>query len=89
MSDKNNLPNPHDCQQFQEQLPELLGSGVSLEDHPHLKNCELCRALLRDLQAIADAARQLMEVDQPKDDLWERIESAIQAEKADGGPTGE
>ncbi|HEX7728981.1 MAG TPA: hypothetical protein VF392_08090 [Terracidiphilus sp.] len=89
MSEKFNQPNPQECEKFQEQLPELLGAGAPIEDNPHLKTCELCRALLRDLQAIADAARQLMEVDQPKDDLWERIESAIQAEKADGGPAGE
>jgi hypothetical protein len=81
MSEKDNLTNPHDCQQFQEQLPELIGSGASLDDHPHLKNCARCRALLSDLQAIADAARQLLPIEQPKDDLWDRIESAIKAEE--------
>jgi hypothetical protein len=68
------------CEAFQAQLPELVGSGHNLADHPHLKNCELCRALLADLETIAEAARQLFPIQEPPDALWEQIESKIKKE---------
>jgi hypothetical protein len=45
--------------------------------HPHLKDCADCRALLAELQTIADAARQLFPSVEPPDELWRNIESAI------------
>jgi hypothetical protein len=75
--DRNNLS----CQEFQEQLADLIGSGEVVGDHPHLQSCQNCRALLADLQTIADAARQLLPIEQPKEDLWERIELAIKKEE--------
>jgi len=68
------------CQEFQEQMAELIGSGENLNNHLHLRTCATCRALLADLQTIADAARQLFPVDPPDEDLWQRIELAIQKE---------
>lgn len=69
------------CAEFQGQLADLIGSGEDVADHPHLKTCETCKALLSDLQTIADAARQLLPVDTPKEDLWDRIELAIKADE--------
>jgi hypothetical protein len=37
---------------------------------------------LADLDAIAQAARQLFPVEEPPDDLWKEIESAIVREEA-------
>jgi len=74
-------PNSLSCQDFQDQLPELVGSGKDVANHPHLRSCPLCRALLDDLETIAEAARQLLPIQQPKEDLWERIESAIKEEE--------
>ncbi len=68
------------CQEFQELMPELIASGEDASKHPHAQNCELCSALLADLQAIAQAARDLFEVD-PPDDLLGRIQSAIREEE--------
>jgi hypothetical protein len=83
--------NKMSCEAFQAQLPELIGSGENVNAHPHLENCELCLALLADLETIAEAARQLFPIEEPPDDLWEHIESAIKNEKAtqdeDGPPT--
>jgi predicted anti-sigma-YlaC factor YlaD len=73
------------CAEFQAQLPELIGSGEKIADHPHLQSCKLCRALLADLDAIAQAARQLFPVEDPPDTLWEHIESAIVKEEATPG----
>ena len=39
-------PSNMSCEEFQAQLPELIGSGEDASAHPHLKNCDLCRALL-------------------------------------------
>jgi hypothetical protein len=77
--DRNNLS----CAEFQAQLPELIGRGEDVSSHPHLQNCELCGALLADLETIAEAARQLFPIEEPPEELWEQIESAIQEE--DGG----
>ena len=74
--DRDNLS----CHQFQTQLADLIGSGEDVSSHPHLLTCDNCRALLADLQTIADAAKQLLLVDPPKEDLWERIELAIKRE---------
>ena len=73
------------CAEFQSQLPELIGSGEDMKSHPHIESCELCRALLADLETIAEAARQLFPSVEPPDDLWKQIESRIQG---DGGPGG-
>lgn len=69
------------CSEFQALLPELIGSGEDLSSHPHLMNCELCRALLSDLQVIAEAARQLLPIEEPPERVWKQIESAIRNEE--------
>jgi predicted anti-sigma-YlaC factor YlaD len=73
-------PKSMSCHEFQDQLSELVGSGADVSSHPHLQNCELCRALLNDLETIAEAARQLFPILQPEEGLWDRIESAIKKE---------
>ena len=65
------------CAEFQDHMAELIGSGEDLTAHPHLKDCADCRALLAELNAIADAARQLFPSVEPPDEVWEHIESAI------------
>jgi hypothetical protein len=65
------------CAEFQDQMAELIGSGEDLTTHPHLKDCKNCRALLADLQTIADTARRLLPSVEPPDAVWEHIESAI------------
>jgi predicted anti-sigma-YlaC factor YlaD len=70
------------CAEFQAQLPELIGSGTRIAEHEHLRTCDNCRALLADLETIAEAARQLFPVVEPPDDLWEQIETAMRNEGA-------
>jgi predicted anti-sigma-YlaC factor YlaD len=79
-------PKSMSCQEFQEQMSDLIGSGADLQDHPHLQNCDLCRALLNDLETIAEAARQLFPIQQPEEGLWDRIESAIKQEDGSASP---
>jgi hypothetical protein len=74
--DRNNMT----CEEFQAQMAEMIGTGEDASMHPHVQSCELCRALLRDLETIAEAARQLFPVEDPPDTLWEKLESAIKQE---------
>jgi hypothetical protein len=74
------------CLEFQARLPELIGSGENLAADPHLLHCPLCRALLSDLETIAEAARELFPVVEPPDDLWEQIEIALWSEGAPREP---
>ncbi len=73
--------NKLDCAAFQAQLPDLIGTGADIAEHPHILSCELCSALLADLETIAEAARMLFPTVEPPDDLWEEIESAINSEQ--------
>lgn len=76
------------CSDFQGRLPELISSGEDAASHPHVQHCELCRALLADLETIAEAARELLRSAEPSDEVWEHIESAIKRDKGDGGEPG-
>ncbi len=69
------------CEDFQEQLPELIGSGADASSHPHVQTCELCRAFIAELEAIAAAARELFPIEDPSERVWEQIQSAIQEEE--------
>lgn len=78
------------CQQFQSRLPELIGSYKDLASDPHLQQCPSCRALLSDLESIAEAARELFPTVEPPEDLWNQIESALWSEggssESEGAP---
>jgi predicted anti-sigma-YlaC factor YlaD len=78
--DRNHLS----CAAFQEQLADLIGSGQDISLHPHIQTCDQCRALLADLETIAEAARQLFPAVEPPEELWEHIESAIKDEESSG-----
>jgi hypothetical protein len=78
----NHDPKSMSCHEFQDQLAELIGSGANVDNHPHLQTCELCRALLNDLETIAKAARDLLNVPEPQDDLWIRIDEQIKKEES-------
>jgi hypothetical protein len=78
-------PRKLNCAAFQDQLPDLIGSGENIAAHPHLRSCALCRALVNDLVTIAQAARQLFPIAEPPDKLWRQIESAIKKEKGSSG----
>ena len=51
------------CEEFQEQIPELLALSSDLaldpEDHPHARACPDCRQLMREYATIAGAAKLL------------------------------
>jgi hypothetical protein len=70
------------CIEFQAQLPDLIASGEDISDQSHFQSCENCRAVMADLETIAEAARQLFPIAEPPDDLWEQIELGMRDKKA-------
>ena len=69
----------NECADFQAMLPVRIGAGEDLQDDPHMLTCERCRALIGELEYIAEAARLLMSIEaEPPDDLWLHIEQAIE-----------
>ncbi len=76
------------CAEFQEQLPDLFASGNNgFPDDPvlvaHLKSCDNCSALVRDLQYIADQASLLLQPTlEPSDNVWKRIQEGIDSDRA-------
>jgi hypothetical protein len=45
------------CEEFQNQLAELLASGADIANDPHAKTCEGCCGFIRDLYRIAENSR--------------------------------
>jgi len=97
MSDPAALNNPEEnfdnmsVADFEERLPDLVQSGQGkMTEDPRFttffeKNPD-CAALVRDLEAIAEAARGLFEPaedEEPSDDLWSKI-----VKELPGGPSG-
>jgi hypothetical protein len=78
------------CADFQDQLPDLFAAGGNgVPEDPdlkeHLRTCENCSALVRDLQYIADQASLLLQpTHDPSDNVWKRIQAEIDSERDDG-----
>jgi hypothetical protein len=68
------------CEEFGARMNELIASGGDIFAHPHVQGCELHRALLADLEAIAEAARGLFPEVEPPPDLWKKIERELEME---------
>jgi hypothetical protein len=68
------------CAEFHGQLPFLMDSGRSVEDEPHLRTCENCRLLVRDLRYIADQAKLLLPMHDPSPRVWNNIQETLQKE---------
>jgi len=75
------------CADFQERLPELFETHADLSADEHLKTCENCAALVRDLEYIAQQAKLLLPIHDPSPGVWENIRTAIRNEQGSkGGP---
>jgi len=65
------------CEEFSARMPQLIASGRDIFAHPHVKKCRTHRALLAELDAIAQAAQQLFPEVDPSDRVWEKIKDGI------------
>jgi hypothetical protein len=72
-----------ECAEFQALMPKRIGAGEDLQTYSHMLTCERCRALVRDLEYIAEVARQLIPIEEePRDELWAQIQLAIERGEA-------
>jgi hypothetical protein len=72
-----------ECAEFQASMPRRIAAGEDLQTDPHMLTCERCRSLVRELEYIAEFARQLMPVEEePRDELWANIQLAIERGEA-------
>jgi hypothetical protein len=74
------------CAEFQDNLPDLFEAHADLNAQEHLKTCENCAALVRDLEYIASQAKLLLPMHDPSPAVWDHIQQAIR--KAPGEPEG-
>lgn len=65
------------CAEFQDALPELFESHADVNAQEHLRSCENCTALVRDLEYIASQAKLLLPMHDPSPAVWEHIRQAI------------
>jgi hypothetical protein len=68
------------CEEFTARMPQLIASGRDVFAHPHVKKCRTHRALLEELDAIAQVAQQLFPDVDPSDRVWEKIKDEIAPE---------
>jgi hypothetical protein len=70
------------CAEFERVLPELEGRHdlEAIERDEHLRSCPACLALLTELKAISEQARQLQSSEQPSPRVWNSIEIALRLE---------
>ncbi|MBV9670872.1 MAG: hypothetical protein JOZ43_07965 [Acidobacteriales bacterium] len=68
------------CAEFQEELPQLMESGADLSNHPHLRECHTCNDLVRDLQYIAEQAKLLLPLHDPRPEVWNNIKGTLTRE---------
>jgi hypothetical protein len=68
------------CQQFQEILPYMIESGGSKSEEEHLRTCQSCAELVRDLRYIAEQAKLLLPMREPSPQVWNNIEQSLQRE---------
>ena len=75
-----------ECAEFQALMPKRIGAGEDLQTYPHMLTCERCRALVRDLEYIAEAARKCFsgqEEPEPRDELWDRLQAQLAIERGE------
>src|SRR5215510_1512709 len=68
------------CSQFQEVLPHIIESGGNVEEEAHLKSCQGCSELVRDLKYIAEQARLLLPMRDPNPRVWSNIQQSLERE---------
>ena len=67
-----------DCGVFQERMPQLFEAEADFSKEEHLKTCENCAELVRDLNYIAQQAKLLLPIHDPSPAVWENIKSSLQ-----------
>jgi hypothetical protein len=56
----------------------MMGDHIDPSQDPHLKGCDNCSSLVRDLMYIAQQAKLLLPLHDPSPEVWNKIEAGIQ-----------
>ena len=76
------------CAEFQASIPDLFEAHADFGVQEHIRTCENCAALVRDLEYIAAQARLLLPIHDPSPAVWDNIQQAIRKEpQADTPPS--
>lgn len=73
------------CAEFQSKLADLFESGADLSKQEHLRSCEQCSALVRDLEYIAQQAKLLLPIHDPSPAVWDNIQTNLAGQKNGSG----
>jgi ribosomal protein S15P/S13E len=68
------------CADVQRNQPDIMDGSGDPELQAHLKSCASCSELVSDLGLIANAARQLSNVEEPPARVWVNIANQLRAE---------
>jgi hypothetical protein len=76
---------------FEHYLPEIFANGdgrVSTDPRlqTFLKNNPDCAALVRDLETIAETAKNLFAPTEPSDNVWSNIQTKLKQQPVDDAP---
>lgn len=78
------MDNTMTCTEFQDKLPELFEEHADFGAQEHLRTCENCAALVRDLEYIASQAKLLLPIHDPSPAVWDNIQQAIRHDRQSG-----
>src|SRR5215475_7511456 len=73
-------PKKMTCAEFQEVLPYIFESGGHSSEMEHLKGCQICSDLVKDLQYIADQAKLLLPRRNPIPKSWKKSRNSPKRE---------
>ena len=68
------------CEEFQRVLPQIIEAGGNAEEEDHLRSCDACSELVRDLKYIAEQARLLLPMRDPNPRVWNNIQQSLKRE---------
>ena len=68
------------CAEFQKVLPYIIESGGNQEEESHLKSCQVCSDLVKDLRYIAEYAKLLVPMNDPNPRVWDGIQKSLEKE---------
>lgn len=68
------------CAEFQRVLPYIIDTGGNAEQEQHLRECDVCSDLVKDLKYIADQAKLLVPMEDPSPRVWDGLQKSLERE---------
>jgi len=61
-------------------LPYIIDTGGNAEQEQHLRECDVCSDLVKDLKYIADQAKLLVPMEDPSPRVWDGLQKSLERE---------